>query len=104
MDRGEIWWADLPDPVGRRPVLILTRSSAVASRNQIVVAQITRTAHHLPSEVVLRKNDGLPKDCFVNCDVLLTVPKTLLLQYVTKLSTPKMNQVQAALKFAMEIP
>jgi mRNA interferase MazF len=96
MDRGEIWWADLPDPVGRRPVLILTRSAAVAVRNQIVVAQITQTTRHLASEVPLLTSDGLPKDCFVNCDVLLTVPKSLLLQFVTKLSAPKMDQVHAA--------
>ena len=51
MDRGEVWWADLPPPVGRRPVLIVTRSAAVAVRNQVVVAQVTRTAHGMPCEV-----------------------------------------------------
>lgn len=39
MDRGEVWWADLPSPVGRRPVLIVTRSAAVAVRDQVVVAR-----------------------------------------------------------------
>jgi len=53
MDRGEVWWADLPLPVGRRPVLIVTRSAAVGVRNQVVVAQVTRTAHGLPCEVAL---------------------------------------------------
>ena len=45
MNRGEVWWADLAAPVGRRPVLILTRSGAVPVRNQVVVAQVTRTVH-----------------------------------------------------------
>jgi mRNA interferase MazF len=67
MDRGEVWWADLPPPVGHRPVLILTRSSAVLARNQVVVAQITRTVHNLQSEVPLTRTDGMPKDCIVNC-------------------------------------
>jgi mRNA interferase MazF len=75
MQRGEVWWADLPAPVGRRPVLILTRNAAVTARNQVVVAQVTRTRHSVASEVVLSQKDGMPADSVVNCDVLLTVPK-----------------------------
>jgi mRNA interferase MazF len=74
MDRSEIWWADLPPPIGRRPVLILTRSAAVAIRNQVVIAQVTTTAHNIPAEVALARADGMPRDCVVNCDVLMTVP------------------------------
>lgn len=57
MQRGEVWWADLPAPVDRRPILILTRTAAVAARNQVVVAQITRTRHGVASEVVLTHID-----------------------------------------------
>lgn len=104
MDRGEVWWADLPQPVGRRPVLILTRSAAVAKRSQVVVAQITRTVHHVDSEVALTQAEGMPRSCVVNCDVLLTVPKDRLVRRVTTLSAEKMNQVQRALAFALELP
>jgi mRNA interferase MazF len=104
MDRGEVWWADLPQPVGRRPVLILTRSTAVARRNQVVVAQITRTVHRVQSEVSLSQADGLPRVCVVNCDVLLTVPKTRLARRITTLSASKMNEVHLALRYALEIP
>ncbi len=104
MDRGEVWWADLPHPVGRRPVLILTRSAAVVVRNQVVVAQVTTTQHNLPCEVSLTKAEGMPKDCNVNCDVLLTVPKPRLLRKITQLSDNKMDEVNQAIKFAMEIP
>src|SRR5438874_12194264 len=104
MNRSEIWWADLPAPVGRRPVLILTRSAAVAARNQVVVAQITTTAHHLPSEVQLKRADGMPRDCVVNCDVLLTVPKARLTSRILRLPPQRMNEVHQALKFALEIP
>jgi mRNA interferase MazF len=103
MDRSEVWWADLPAPMGRRPVLILTRSAAVPIRNQVVAAQITTTVHHLPSEVSLTRADGMPKNCVVNCDVLITVPKARLTSRITKLSQAKMNDVHQALKFAMEI-
>jgi mRNA interferase MazF len=104
MDRGEVWWADLPQPVGRRPVLIVTRSAAVTVRNQVVVAQVTRTAHGLPCEVELTQADGMPLDSFANCDVLLTVPKSRLIRPITVLNQAKMKEVNNALKFALEIP
>lgn len=103
MDRSEVWWADLPPPLGRRPVLILTRSAVVAARNQVVVAQVTTTIHHLQSEVALSRADGMPRDCVANCDVLLTIPKHRLTTRITKLLPKKMGEVNQALKFAMEI-
>ncbi len=104
MDRGEVWWHDLPAPVGRRPVLILTRSAAVAARNQFVVAEITRTVHHIPSEVTLTRADGMPRDCVVNCDILLTVPKSRLVRSICKLSSTKMAEIHQAIRFALELP
>ena len=57
MQRGEVWWADLPAPIGRRPVLITTRSAVALSRCQLMVAEITRTLHHIASEVPLSTTD-----------------------------------------------
>jgi mRNA interferase MazF len=104
MDGGDVWWADLPRPVGRRPVLILTRSAAVAVRNQVVVAQVTRTTHGLPCEVELTQAEGMPHDSFANCDVLLTVPKSRLTRRIAVVTQAKMIDVNNALKFAMDIP
>ena len=73
MNRAEVWWVELPPPVGRRPVLILTRPEAVNSRNQVVVAQVTRTVHGVACEVPLTPADGMPLACVVNCDVLLPI-------------------------------
>jgi mRNA interferase MazF len=87
MDRGEVWWADLPLPIGRRPVLILTRSSV----------------HNLPSEVALARSDGMPQQCVVNCDVLITVPKPRLLRRITGLSIAKMADVNQAVRFALDL-
>jgi mRNA interferase MazF len=84
--------------------LIVTRSEAVAARNQVVVAQVTRTAHGLPCEVALTQADGMPQASFANCDVLLTVPKSRLTRRITQLSAAKLGEVNNALKFAMEIP
>lgn len=104
MDRGEVWWADLPSPMGRRPVLILTRSAAVAVRNQVVVAQVTTTVHGLPCEVALTPADGMPKQCVVNCDVLLTIAKARFGSRIAKLTPSKMADVNQAIRFALDVP
>ena len=103
MKRGEIWWAELAPPVGRRPVVILTRDTAVGVRNQLVVAQVTRSIHHLPVEVSLDRCDGMPKVCVINCDVLLTVPKSHFISHIVRLSPQKMLELEAALKHALEL-
>ena len=104
MDRGEVWWAELAPSVGRRPVLILTRSGAVPVRNQVVVAQITRTVHGIASEVPLARGDGMLMDCVVNCDVLLTVDKSRFVRRITARSPRKLDDVHAALRFALQLP
>ena len=103
MKRGEIWWAELAPPVGRRPVVILTRDAAVSVRNQVVVAQVTRSIHHLPVEVSLDRSDGMPKVCVINCDVLLTVPKSHFISRIIQLSPQKMLELEAAIKHALDI-
>ena len=75
MRRGEVWWAELPEPAGRRPVLIVTRDVGVAVRAAVTVAPVTRTIRGIPVEVELGAEDGMPRRCVVNCDSLLTVPK-----------------------------
>ena len=53
MTQYEIWWAHLPDPVGRRPVLLLSRSSAYQVLNKFIVAEITTRLRGIPQEVRL---------------------------------------------------
>jgi mRNA interferase MazF len=78
--RGEAWWAELPPPVGSRPVVILTRDSVLQSIGGIVVALVTRTIRQLPTEVVLGRRQGLPVRCVANLDNVLTVPRQRLKQ------------------------
>jgi mRNA interferase MazF len=103
MLRGEVWWANLPEPRGRRPVLILTRDQAIPVRNAITVAEITRTTRSIPVEVHLDESDGMLTTCVVNLDVINTVPKALLTEYITTLSDEKMAQVEAAIRYALEM-
>ncbi len=60
MKRGEVWWADFPAPIGRRPVLLLSRDRAYAVRNAVTVAFLTTTIRDLPVEVELTPEEGVP--------------------------------------------
>ena len=103
MKRGEVWWADLPAPIGKRPVLLLSRDKAYAIRNAVTVATITRTVRNIPVEVAVGEAQGLPKLCVVNLDDILTVPKRILLTRIGALDPERMVQVAAAIHFALDL-
>lgn len=103
MKHGEVWWADLPAPIGRRPVLLLSRDRAYAVRSAVTVAFLTTTIRHIPVEVALTSTDGVPKDCVVNLDVINTIPKSTLTRRICSLSKPKMADVARAIRFAIDL-
>lgn len=103
MKRGEIWWAELVPPAGRRPVLLLSRNEAYLVRELVTVAPITTRIRNIPSEVPLGLKDGLPKSCVVNLDTITTITKSSLSDRLTVLNVEKMKAVEAALHFALDI-
>jgi len=88
-------------PDKKRPVLILTRDSAVEFLGEVTVAPITSTIRDIPSEVLLTKADGMPRDCAVNLDHLQTVAKGKIGSLITTLSASKMDQMRPSLLFAL---
>ncbi len=103
MQRGEVWWASLPAPIGRRPVLLLSRDAAYRVRTAVTVAVITRTIRGIPVEVLLDESDGLRTRCVVNLEDILTIPKALLEERITLLTREKMAQVRQAILFALDL-
>ncbi len=103
MRRGEVWWAELTQPIGRRPVLLLSRNAAYSVRNAVTVAEITTTIRNIPVEVPLDESDGLPKKCVVNLDTIITIQKAHLKEMITSLGEEKLRQVIAAIKFALDL-
>ena len=101
MERGEVCWYEFHPPDKRRPVLILTRSSAIHFLNEVTVAPITSAIRGIPSEVVLGIEDGMPQDCAVNLDHLQTVPKAKVGRLITSLSLEKMTYAASGLCFAL---
>jgi mRNA interferase MazF len=102
--RGEVWWAELPPPVGTRPVVILTRDSVVNTIGAIVVALVTRTVRQLPTEVVLSRRQGLPVRCVANLDNVLTVPRQRSKRLMGACDADKVAELNQAIKVAFDVP
>jgi mRNA interferase MazF len=103
MRRGEVWWAELPQPAGKRPVLLLSRDAAYSVRTSVTVAVISRTIRNIPTEVMLEPEDGMPAKCVVNLDDILTIPKSRLTEQITTISVEKLTSVAKAIIFALDL-
>lgn len=101
MNRGEVRWYRFAKPDKRRPVVILTRDSALEFLGEVTIAPITSTIREIPTEVVLTRADGMPHDCAINLDHIQTVAKGKLGPLITTLSPRKMAELRSALLFSL---
>lgn len=101
MKRGDVWWAELEPPAGRRPVVLLSRDEAYAVRSLVIVAPVTTRIRHISSEVPLGPDDGMPQGCVANLDTITTIPKGCLHSRLTTLSPRKLKEIEAAIHFAL---
>jgi len=104
MQRGEIRWYRFGAPDKRRPVLVLTRDSALDFLGEATVAPITSTIRDIPSEVLLTEADGMPRLSAINLDHLQTVSRDRLGGVITTLASDRMVEVRTALLFALGFP
>ncbi len=91
----------MPPPVGQRPVVLLSRDEAYIIRDVIIVAAVTTRVRGIPAEGRLGPEDGLPRACVVNLDVLYSIPKASLQKQVAHLSLAKLQAVEVAIHFAL---
>ena len=98
MKRGEVWWARVDK---RRPVVLVSRQEAYAIRAMIVVVPATTTLRGYAVEVRIGRREGLPRECVVNCDWLVTIPKADLIERTGTLSAKKLRSLDDALRFAL---
>ncbi len=101
MKRGEVRWYRFRRPDKNRPVLILTRDSALDFLGEVTVAPVTSTIRDIPSEVRLTKANGMPRDCAVNLDHIQTVSRARIGALITTVGPQKMSEVRSALLFAL---
>ena len=102
ISQGEVWWADLPSPIGsgpgfRRPVVVVQGDSLNLSRIATVVC-VPLTSNLkwtlAPGNVLLRaRNTGLAKDSVANVSQILTIDKELLRDRTAKLPRSSLEQV-----------
>jgi mRNA-degrading endonuclease toxin of MazEF toxin-antitoxin module len=101
MRQFEIWWANLPEPAGRRPVLLLTRTAAYAYVTRVLVAEITTTTRFIPQELPLGQADGLPQTCVANFDSLRGISPARLKTRISYLSPARQVEAKQALGHAL---
>ncbi|SPE36091.1 Toxin MazF5 [Candidatus Sulfopaludibacter sp. SbA3] len=99
--RGDVRLYQFAPPDKKRPVVVLTRDSAIAYLSTVTVAPITTTVRGVPSEVVLNEADGMKRLCAVNLHNTVTVSQQRLGRRVAHLSSPRMTEICAALRFSL---
>jgi mRNA interferase MazF len=99
----EIRWANLPSPIGRRPVLLLSRTPAYAYLNKVVVAEVTSTIRSIPQEVSVGKREGL-RASVINFDNVHVIVKALLGERIGSLAAAREREVKRALGYALDWP
>ena len=102
MTQYEIYWAVLPAPVGRRPVLLLTRTPAFGYLNKVVVAEITTTIRNIPQEVRLSSAEGLSEPSVANLDNMHVVPILRLGDRIGRLGMARERDVKRALGYVFD--
>jgi mRNA interferase MazF len=101
VERGDVRVFAFPSPDKPRPVLVLTRDSAIGYLSRVTVAPITSTIRGVPSEVVLGPDDGMKQPCAVSLHNVVTVSKERLGRRLCSLEPHRMHEVCAALGFAL---
>ncbi len=99
---GEVWWCELPD-VSRRPVVVLSRNSAIPRLRRALIAPCTTTIRGLASEVPLEPGDDpIPIRSVVNLDSVESVSVGTLTQRLGRLGDSRMRDVCSALAVAVD--
>jgi mRNA interferase MazF len=99
--RGDIRLYQFAPPDKHRPVVVLTRDSALAYLSTATVAPITSTIRGVPSEVVLTEDDGMKTVCAVNLHNAVTVSQRRLGKRLAQLSSLRLREICTALGFSL---
>ena len=112
IQRGEVWWATLPDPRGsepgyRRPVLIVQADAFNRSQlDTVVVAAISSNLRlaEAPGNVLLnRRQSKLPKRSVINISQILTLDKRFLSERISRLSQTILSEVEQGLRLVLAL-
>jgi len=101
ISRGDVRLYQFAPPDKKRPVVVLTRNSAVPYLSTVTVAPITTTIRGVPSEVLLTEDDGMKMHCAVNLHDVVTDTQNRLGKRVAQLNSLRMGEICASLRFSL---
>ena len=108
MRRGELFRVSKPfspDPKKHRVFVIVSRQTLIDTNySTVVCAPVYSSYHGLASQVLVGVDEGLVHPSSIHCDDLVSLPKSVLTNFVGVLSEPKLNELNKALKIALGIP
>lgn len=96
-------WVVFQPPDKKRPVLVLTRDSAIPVLNSVTIAPVTTNVRDIPTEILLTADDGMPETCAVNFDNLQTMSKARVGARICHLDSGRMREADAAIAFALGV-
>jgi mRNA interferase MazF len=99
--RGDVRLYEFAPPKKKRPVVVLTRDSAIPYLSTVTVAPITSTIRGVPSEIVLNEEDGMKAPCAVNLHNAVTVSQNRLGRRIAQLNSVRLGQICAAVRFSL---
>jgi mRNA interferase MazF len=112
MQRGEIWWANLPEATGsatgyRRPVLVIQADSFTKSRITTVIVVAISSNLRLataPGNVFLAASESnLPKDSVINVSQIITLDKLMLDEFVDRIATRTLTLVEEGIRLVLDL-
>jgi mRNA interferase MazF len=101
VSRGDIRLYQFAPPDKTRPVVVLTRDSAIGYLSNVTVAPITSSIRSVPSEVALNEEDGMKGPCAVNLHNVVTISQQRLGRRLARLGASRMNEICSALSFSL---
>jgi mRNA interferase MazF len=104
MKQYEIRWANLPSPIGRRPVLILSRTAAAEYLSRVLVVEVTTKIRAIPQEMKLGRAEGLSRVCVANFDNVQTLALQVIGAKMGAVSDARHREVKRAMGFVLEWP
>jgi mRNA interferase MazF len=104
MTQFDIMWANLPSPIGRRPVVLLTRTPGYAYLNKVLIAEVTSTVRRIPPELSIGADEGLSNESVVNMDNIHVIPKALLGERIGSIPLARQREVKRALGYVLDWP
>ncbi len=107
MRRGDLYRIRRPgggDPKKRRVFVVVSRQTLIDSRfSSVICAPVYSRGEGLATEVAVGVDQGLRHDSSILCDALVSLPKSMLTDFIGSLSWDRIRALDQALRVALEV-